>query len=170
MLLLFSWSGQVMYLWNCGHWWLLCTSCQIGRMGMDCLWKENWRADQSPGEKPTPVPVFLLQFPYELAGQPLRKLVSSILRTSMANYGFHNKWNSRGRLFELDSHLFLCLLTKPITRQNRTLERVCFFFCASHLNMYQVLCSLRSYESVVLRCFQFQQRKKICFFTEINAL
>ena len=51
------------------------------------------------------------------------------------------------------------------------------FFCASHLvDMYQVLCSLRSRERVPLCCFWFQQRKKFAvlylmpYCTVINAL
>jgi hypothetical protein len=46
----------------------------------------------------------------------------------MANYGFHNKWNSRGRQSNVDSYLFWWRLTKPITRQNRTFYRVWFVF------------------------------------------
>ena len=56
------------------------------------------------------------------------KPASSILRYSLANYGFHNKWNARGWPSAVDSHLFWWRLTKPITRQNRIFYRVSFAF------------------------------------------
>ena len=99
-------SVYILSIWTHGY-----------RLLVERMW--TWGPKSRGNKKPIPMPVCPLQFPYELVGIRWEKPASRILRCSTVNYGFHNKWNSRGRPSGVDSRLFWWRLAEPITRQNR---------------------------------------------------